>query len=106
MRGSLLFCLALLVWCVPAFGSGDIYKWVDGEGRLHYTQDLGQVPPEYRREAQLSARLDHPAIVDLRMEEQLDELYAQMQSREQAKLRAALAQLVEVYDELRSELAR
>ena len=39
---------------VPSGASADIYKWTDAEDRVHFTQDLGQVPPEHRSEARLS----------------------------------------------------
>jgi clan AA aspartic protease (TIGR02281 family) len=32
-------------------GSAEIYKWKDSAGRLHFSQDLGQVPREYRSQA-------------------------------------------------------
>lgn len=38
-----LFCASL--------GEAEIYKWNDPAGRLHFAQDLNQVPPEYRSQA-------------------------------------------------------
>jgi clan AA aspartic protease (TIGR02281 family) len=35
--------------------AAEIYKWKDGQGRLHFSQDLGQVPLQYRRQAEASA---------------------------------------------------
>jgi clan AA aspartic protease (TIGR02281 family) len=32
-------------------GLGQIYKWKDSAGRLHFSQDLGQVPREHRAQA-------------------------------------------------------
>lgn len=32
-------------------GEAEIYKWKDQAGRLHFSQDLNQVPPEYRSQA-------------------------------------------------------
>jgi hypothetical protein len=39
----------MLVASVHAFA--EIYKWKDSAGRLHFSQDLGKVPPEYRARA-------------------------------------------------------
>jgi len=34
----------------------EIYKWKDAEGRLHFVQDLNQVPPKYRRQAEAGSK--------------------------------------------------
>jgi aspartyl protease family protein len=49
----------LLAWlaCLPAAGAlAEIYRWTDAEGRVHFTQDLSQVPPEQRATAAGAAR--------------------------------------------------
>jgi clan AA aspartic protease (TIGR02281 family) len=33
----------------------EIFKWKDEQGRLHFAQDLNQVPPRYRRQAESGA---------------------------------------------------
>ena len=50
------------VWCallIVALGSGlaraEIYQWTDSAGRVHFTQNLGQVPPQYRAMAEARA---------------------------------------------------
>ena len=48
LLGITTLVLALVVGGV---GSAEIYKWKDAAGRLHFSQDLGQVPPEYRSQA-------------------------------------------------------
>jgi clan AA aspartic protease (TIGR02281 family) len=35
--------------------SAEIYRWVDAEGQLHFTQDLSQVPPRHRKAAKEKA---------------------------------------------------
>ena len=45
-------CMALLA-SAPA--SGEIYRWTDAAGRLHFTQSLDKVPPEHREAARRSA---------------------------------------------------
>ena len=47
---------------IVALGSGlaraEIYQWTDSAGRVHFTQNLGQVPPQYR--AMAEARANSP----------------------------------------------
>ncbi len=49
----LVLCLAGLL--LAEAGSAEIYKWKDGQGRLHFAQDLSQVPAQYRRQAESGA---------------------------------------------------
>jgi clan AA aspartic protease (TIGR02281 family) len=51
------------VWCallIVALGSGlaraEIYQWTDSAGRVHFTQNLGQVPPQHRAAAEAGAK--------------------------------------------------
>jgi hypothetical protein len=37
----------LLVAC-PLLARAELYRWTDGEGRVHVTDDLSRVPPEHR----------------------------------------------------------
>ena len=54
MRASRFLAAALL--CLAAAPArAEVYRWVDGEGRVHYTSDLHQVPPDRRQAAQASA---------------------------------------------------
>lgn len=41
---------ALLATAAPS-ARGEIYRWTDADGRVHYTQDLQGVPPEHRAAA-------------------------------------------------------
>jgi clan AA aspartic protease (TIGR02281 family) len=41
--------LGLSLWALPV--EADVYKWTDESGRLHFTQDLSQVPARYRKRA-------------------------------------------------------
>lgn len=43
--------VAGVVLVVSAQAGAGIYKWVDAQGRMHFTQELSQVPPEHREEA-------------------------------------------------------
>ena len=39
----------LLLWVLPSIShAADIYKWVDKDGSVNFTDDLSKVPPEYR----------------------------------------------------------
>jgi clan AA aspartic protease (TIGR02281 family) len=50
---SLPLALAVAVGCLAALPlRADIYRWVDGEGRVHFAGDLSRVPPEHRAEAE------------------------------------------------------
>src|SRR5262245_13478107 len=55
MRRRAASLLALLAW-LPSEAAAEIYRWTDGQGRVHYTQDLSQVPPEQRATAAGAAR--------------------------------------------------
>ncbi len=46
---------ALLVLVSASLGGAEIYKWKDEAGRLHFAQDLNQVPPRYRSQAKGAA---------------------------------------------------
>lgn len=45
----------LLVLAAAGLGGAEIYKWKDEAGRLHFAQDLNQVPPRYRSQAKGAA---------------------------------------------------
>jgi len=51
MRKFLIF-LILLLFAVPASGA-TIYKWVDKEGVLNYTDDYNNVPSSYRDQVEV-----------------------------------------------------
>jgi clan AA aspartic protease (TIGR02281 family) len=53
---SLLIPLLLLLAQPPGRAGAEIYRWTDAQGRLHFTQDLSQVPPEVRAAAAAAAR--------------------------------------------------
>jgi len=45
----------VLLLALPSLSSAEIYRWTDAEGRVHFTQDLSQVPPAHRPQAERSA---------------------------------------------------
>ena len=44
---KLLILLVLLVFAIPAYAA-TVYRWVDKEGVVNFTDDLSKVPPSYR----------------------------------------------------------
>lgn len=55
---------ALLVALLLASGSGwggEIYRYTDDRGRLHFTEDLSKVPPRYREQARAAGWDGHPS---------------------------------------------
>ena len=48
-----LLTLAIVVAAGPA--GAEIYRWTDADGRVHFTQDLSQVPSRQRAEAEARA---------------------------------------------------
>ena len=55
-----LAAAALLAVGLAGPARADIFHWTDAEGRTHFTQDLAQVPPGHRAEAERSARKEGP----------------------------------------------
>ncbi len=51
--------LVLLLGVRPA--AADIYRWTDAEGRVHFTQDLSQVPSSQREKSKVDRRSSGPA---------------------------------------------
>jgi len=49
--------LILLAFAVSAY-SATIYKWVDKEGVVNFTDDLSNVPPSYRNQVEKEERKD------------------------------------------------
>lgn len=43
--------VALLALLQAGAASAEIYRWTDAEGNLHFTEDLSQVPSQYREQA-------------------------------------------------------
>ena len=57
MRLLPICCAWLALLCLlPAPAAADLYRWLDAAGRVHVTDDLAQVPPAQRAEAERGAR--------------------------------------------------
>jgi clan AA aspartic protease (TIGR02281 family) len=59
MRTALGLGFVLLL-ILPSWSSGEIYRWTDAEGRVHFTQDLAQVPAAHRAKAEEGAAAPKP----------------------------------------------
>jgi len=51
MKVIFYYIVILLVFSCPAFG--EMYKWVDEKGTLHFADDLSKVPEKYRPDAEM-----------------------------------------------------
>jgi putative lipase involved disintegration of autophagic bodies len=54
---KLLILLILLVFAVPAY-TATIYKWVDKEGVVNFTDDPSKVPPSYQNRVEMEEKKD------------------------------------------------
>lgn len=48
---TLLVCVMLAIFAVPAIA--ETYTWVDSQGTINYTEDLGNVPKKYRKKVRV-----------------------------------------------------
>ena len=54
---KLFILLILLIFAAPAYPA-TIYKWVDKDGVVNFTDDLSKVPPSYRNRVEKEERKD------------------------------------------------
>ncbi len=73
-----LILLIVLTFTIPAYAA-TIYKWVDKDGVVNFTDDLSKVPPSYQDRVEVETRKDvreervpslPPAITPSRREEE------------------------------------
>jgi hypothetical protein len=50
--------LAALILCAAPTALADLFRWVDARGQLHVTDDLSQVPPAQRAEAERQSNVE------------------------------------------------
>jgi len=58
---SLIIAAGLLFYSALAFGQ-ELYRWVDEQGTIHFTDDLGQVPEKYRDKIQKRTPSKEPPV--------------------------------------------
>jgi clan AA aspartic protease (TIGR02281 family) len=46
------FLISALLGLLSAAAHGTIYKWTDQDGKVHFTDNVWAIPPEYRQQAQ------------------------------------------------------
>jgi clan AA aspartic protease (TIGR02281 family) len=49
MRTFLL--VSVVLWLLTPYAYGTVYKWTDQNGKVHFTDNLWAIPPEYRHQA-------------------------------------------------------
>jgi len=54
---KIIILLILLTFVIPVYAA-TIYKWVDKEGVVNYTDDYGKIPSEYRDRIEVETRKD------------------------------------------------
>jgi clan AA aspartic protease (TIGR02281 family) len=50
MRTAILFSILFVLFACPAYG--EMYKWVDEKGTVHFTDDPSSIPEKYRTDAE------------------------------------------------------
>jgi hypothetical protein len=60
-RKSLIVIAVLLLFASVAFGQ-EVYRWVDEQGTIHFTDDLSQVPEKYRDKIQKKTSPKEPPL--------------------------------------------
>lgn len=58
---KMLILFILLIFISPAYAA-TIYKWVDKEGVVSYTDDYNKIPSEYRDRVETEVREDKPQV--------------------------------------------
>ena len=55
------FLIFAMLWLLPLSAYGTIYKWTDQNGKVHFTDNLTAVPPEYRHQVEARGRTPAPS---------------------------------------------
>ena len=60
MRLTILFIILLVLFVAPSYG--EMHKWVDEKGTVHFTDDLSNIPENYRPDVEIrSSTKETPA---------------------------------------------
>jgi hypothetical protein len=60
-KRGLFILIGLILYSVISVGQ-EVYRWVDEQGTVHFTDDLGQVPEKYRQQIQKKQLPKEPPI--------------------------------------------
>ena len=63
------FLIFVMLWLLPLVAHGTIYKWIDQNGKAHFTDNIAVIPPEYRHQAEERNRPPAPPQRPLDMPE-------------------------------------
>jgi clan AA aspartic protease (TIGR02281 family) len=55
-RMRTFFLTSALLWLLTASAHSTIYKWTDQNGKVHFTDNIWAIPPEYRQQAEERSR--------------------------------------------------
>jgi hypothetical protein len=80
MRAFLPALLLACAWLAAPAIAGGMLKYTDSQGRMHFVQDIGQVPPEYRNQVEKQA-LREISVTGEGGEQSQDERVKAMQQR-------------------------
>lgn len=61
LRTAALLCLLLLGFATPLFAQ--VYKWIDNEGKTHFTDNIESIPEEFRSQLK-KHKLPEPSTVE------------------------------------------
>lgn len=70
----------LVLIIIPCKSSGDIFRWIDDEGVIHFTDDMNKIPAEYRKKVERRAvpkergneKVSSPAVVPEPLEKKIE----------------------------------
>jgi len=83
LRDNLKFSLIILSATVTGTASADVYKWVDEQGQVHYSQQAPESAP-----AELIKTPPPPSVDPAQAQREVDALIAQQKAAEQEKQQA------------------
>ena len=83
LRDNLKFSLIILSVTFTATASADIYKWVDDQGQVHYSQQAPESAP-----AELIKTPPPPPVDPAKAQREIDALIAQQEAAEQERQQA------------------
>jgi hypothetical protein len=55
-----IFCISMVLIALPAIA--ETYTWVDAQGTVNFTEDLGNVPAKYRKKVKVLGDVDIPPV--------------------------------------------
>ncbi len=75
-----IIILILLIFTLPGYAI-TIYKWVDKDGVMHFTDDYSKVPPQYRDQVKMEERKDIEEKSSIKIKEPQKEIEERSRDR-------------------------